>query len=138
MDVLIIDAQGGGIGKQLITGIKKKRPEINIVAVGSNSLAMQAMKKAGADEAATGENSVIVCSKRVKVIAGPIGIVIANSMLGEITPGMARAVGESEAERVLVPMNRCETYVAGLKDTGAAEALADAVDKICAIVPDDL
>ena len=134
MDVLIIDAQGGGIGKQLIAGLKKKNPDINIVAVGSNSVATQAMKKAGADDAATGENSVVVCSKKVKVIAGPIGIVMADSMLGEITSVMAEAVGKSEAERVLIPMNRCETYVAGIKEGGVSALIQDAVDKICEIV----
>ncbi len=134
MDVLIIDAQGGGIGKQLVAGIKKMNPEIDIAAVGSNSVATQAMKKAGADQAATGENSVIICSRKVKVIAGPIGIVIADSMLGEITPAMAAAVGASEAERVLIPMNKCDTYVAGTGETVITAVIQDAVNKICEIV----
>ena len=134
MDVLIIDAQGGGIGKQLVAGIKNLNPEINIAAVGSNSVATQAMKKAGADQAATGENSVIICSRKVKVIAGPIGLVIADSMLGEITPAMAAAVGASEAERVLIPMNKCDTYVAGTGETVITAVIQDAVKKICEIV----
>ncbi|MBP5331283.1 MAG: DUF3842 family protein, partial [Lachnospiraceae bacterium] len=88
MNILIIDAQGGGIGKQLISEIRKDIPDAHILAVGTNSAATMAMLKAGADEAATGENPVVVASKKADIIIGPIGIVIADSMLGEITPLM--------------------------------------------------
>ena len=113
---LVIDAQGGGIGKQLVAAIKRDLPEIEITAVGTNSVATGAMLKAGADQAATGENAVIVASRRAEVILGPLGIVIADALLGEITPAMAQAVGQAEARRILIPVGRCENLVAGVGD----------------------
>ena len=91
MNILVIDAQGGGIGKQIVSALKKRYPEQYITAVGTNSLATSAMLKAGADVAATGENPVIVCSRKADVIVGPVGIVIADALLGEITAAMATA-----------------------------------------------
>ena len=93
MNILVIDAQGGGIGKQVVAAIKQNMPEMEITAVGTNSAATTAMLKAGADHAATGENAVIVGCRRADVIVGPVGIVIADSLYGEITPAMALAVG---------------------------------------------
>ena len=89
MHILIVDAQGGGIGRQLIAEIKRTMPDSTVTAVGTNTAATAAMRKAGADEAATGENAVAVCSRKADVIIGPVGIVIADSMLGEVTPRMA-------------------------------------------------
>ena len=132
--ILVVDAQGGGIGRQLVTGIKKAAPDAEIWAVGANHSAALAMKKAGADETATGENAVIVCSRKADIITGPIGIVLADSMMGEITPSMARAIGESEALRVLVPMNRCRTYIAGVQGGAVGDLVRDAVDKILKIL----
>lgn len=88
------------------------------------------MLKAGADEAATGENPVIVASQRADIIAGPIGIVIADSLLGEVTPDMAVAVGQSHAAKVLVPMNRCDNLVAGVSMLPVGELVEDAIIKI--------
>lgn len=132
--ILVIDAQGGGIGRQLVEGIKKADPEVEVWAVGANHSATLAMKKAGADETATGENAVVICSRKADVIAGPIGIVIADSMMGEITPKMAEAVGASDALRVLVPMNRCRTFIAGVQTTAVGDQVRDAVDKILKIL----
>ena len=132
--ILVIDAQGGGIGCQLVAGIKKAVPEVEVWAVGANHSATRAMKKAGADETATGENAVVICSRKADVIAGPIGIVIADSMMGEITPKMAEAVGASDALRVLVPMNRCRTFIAGVQTTAVGDQVRDAVDKILKIL----
>ena len=92
MNILVIDAQGGGIGRQLVTAIREKMAEADITAVGTNTVATAAMLKAGADNAATGENAVVVNTRRADVIVGPIGIVIADAMFGEITPRMANAV----------------------------------------------
>lgn len=128
--VLVIDAQGGGIGRLLVAGIKKEIPDLEVWAVGANHSAALAMKKAGADETATGENAVIVCSRRVDIITGPIGIVIADSMMGEITPAIAEAIGASDAIRVLVPMNRCSTVIAGVQNSAIGEMVRDAVAKI--------
>mgnify|MGYP000867655629 CR=1 FL=1 len=80
MNILVIDAQGGGIGRQLVTAIREKMAEADITAVGTNTVATAAMLKAGADNAATGENAVVVNTRRADVIVGPIGIVIADAM----------------------------------------------------------
>ena len=91
--VLIIDGQGGLLGKQMVTAVKKLIPEAEITAVGTNTMATQAMLKAGATNGATGENAVIVGARRADIIVGPVGIAIADSLLGEITPAMATAIG---------------------------------------------
>ena len=130
MHILVIDAQGGGLGKQLVLALKKALPEAVVTAVGTNAAATAAMRKAGADQAATGENAVVVACRRADVIAGPIGIVLADSMLGEITPAMAVAVGQSAATRVLLPVNRCRTLIAGSAGAATSALLADAVEQI--------
>lgn len=130
MNVLIIDAQGGGFGKQLVTAIKREFPQADITAVGTNSVATGAMLKAGADHAATGENAVIVGARKADVITGPIGIVIADSMYGEITPAMALAVAQSSARRVLIPFNHCENIIAGVSDLSAGRLIQSAVEEI--------
>ena len=127
MNLLVIDAQGGGLGKQIITKIKADYPEIHILAVGTNTIATSAMLKAGADEAATGENSVVVASKQANMIIGPIGIVVADSMLGEITPVMAKAVAQSNAKRILIPFNSCQNYIAGVGDLNTGKLVDDAI-----------
>jgi len=130
MRILVIDAQGGGIGKQLISAIKQELPETKITAVGTNSNATAAMLKAGADEAATGENPVVVCAKSADVIVGPIGIVIADALLGEITPKMALAVAQSKAVRILIPFNHCGHFIAGVSDLNTKTLISDALQKI--------
>ena len=126
--VLIIDAQGGGIGKQIVTAIKREMPQIEITAVGTNSIATTAMLKAGADHAATGENAVVVGCRKADVIIGPIGIVIADAMFGEVTPAMALAVGQSNARRLLIPVNHCDNRIVGISDLSIGQ-LIDAVLK---------
>lgn len=127
MNILIVDAQGGGVGKQLVTAVKSAMPEAKIIAVGANSVATSQMLKAGADEAATGENPVVVASRKADVIMGPIGIVIADSMNGEITPLMATAIGQSDARRILIPLNTCNNIVAGVEDKNLKVLISDAV-----------
>ena len=130
MNILVIDAQGGGIGKQIVSALKKRYPEQYITAVGTNSLATSAMLKAGADVAATGENPVIVCSRRADVIIGPVGIVIADALLGEITAAMATAVGQSPAKRILVPVNHCDNYIVGVTDLSMAKLIEGVVTEV--------
>ena len=130
MRVLIIDGQGGGLGRQLVTAVKEYDQDIEVLAVGTNSAATNAMLKAGADQAATGENSVVVASERVDVIMGPVGIVIADSMLGEITPRMAVAVGQSRAKRILIPVNLCDNIVVGVSDASMGENVQNAIDAL--------
>lgn len=127
MRILIIDGQGGGLGRQLVTAVKEQYPEIEVLAVGTNSAATNAMLRAGADRAATGENSVVVASGQADVIMGPLGMVIADSMLGEITPRMALAVGQSRAKRILVPVSQCDNIVAGTQDISMAQNVQNAV-----------
>ena len=127
LKILIIDGQGGGLGRQLVTAAKEQYPEIEVLAVGTNSAATNAMLRAGADRAATGENSVVVASGQADVIMGPLGMVIADSMLGEITPRMALAVGRSRAKRILVPVSQCDNIVAGTQDISMAQNVQNAV-----------
>lgn len=100
MNILVMDAQGGGIGKQVVTAVRTRFPDVTITAVGTNAAATTAMLRAGADEGATGENAAVVCCRRADVIIGPVGIVIADALLGEVTPRMAVAVGQSAAKRL--------------------------------------
>ena len=130
MKLLVIDAQGGGFGKQLVAAIKRDFPEIEITAVGTNSVATGAMLKAGADHAATGENAVIVGARKADIIAGPIGIVIADSLYGEITPSMALAVAQSNAKRILIPFNHCDNMIAGVSDLSVGKLIQCAVEEI--------
>lgn len=130
MNVLIIDAQGGGFGKQLVSAMKREFPNVEITAVGTNSVATGAMLKAGADHGATGENAVVVGARKADIIAGPIGIVIADSLYGEITPNMALAVAQSEAKRILIPFNHCDNIIAGISDLSVGRLIQSAVEEI--------
>lgn len=127
MKVLIIDGQGGKIGKALVESVKKLNADIQVLAIGTNSIATTAMIKGGADEAATGENPVVVCAPKADVIMGPIGILVADALLGEVTPRMAVAIGQSEAQKILIPVNRCNNQVAGVGGKSAADLIADAI-----------
>ena len=127
MNILVMDAQGGGIGKQVVTAVRTRFPDVTITAVGTNAAATTAMLRAGADEGATGENAAVVCCRRADVIIGPVGIVIADAMLGEVTPRMAVAVGQSAAKRILIPVNHCANFIAGVADMSEGR-LVDSVD----------
>ena len=130
MKVLVIDGQGGGIGKTLVVGIKASGVKAEITAVGTNSLATIAMQKAGADKAATGENAVVVACRTADIVAGPVGIVVADALVGEVTPKMAAAVGSSSAKKVLIPVNMCDTYVVGVQETAVSNLVQLAVARI--------
>ena len=130
MVVTIIDGQGGRIGRQLVAAVKKALPEVTLLAAGTNTAATEAMLSAGADRAATGENAVRVCADKADVIAGPIGIVIADALLGEVTPAMAAAVGVCAAKKVLIPVNLCDHFIAGVPEQPVNQLIQAAVDKI--------
>ena len=132
-NVLVIDGLGGGLGRQLVAAIAAACPEAELTAVGTNSLAANAMLKAGAARAATGENAVVVNCRHADVIVGPIGIVIADALLGEITPAMAAAVCQSGAKRVLVPINHCENYVVGVPEQPVSQLVSAAAQKVKAL-----
>ena len=133
MQILVVDAQGGGIGKQLVSMLKQRVEGAVVTAVGTNSLATSAMLRVGADSAATGENAVIVCARKADVIVGPVGIVIADALLGEITPAMAAAIGQSRAKRVLIPINHCDNLIAGVPDLSVSHLIQSAIDLIRAM-----
>jgi hypothetical protein len=124
MKIVVIDGQGGALGKKLISAIKNVRrnaSDFEIIAVGTNSTATSTMMSAGADRGATGENPVLVACADADIIAGPIGIMSANAMLGEITPVMSRAIGASRAKKYLIPVNKCDIVVVGVSDMSYAE-----------------
>ncbi len=129
--IAVIDGQGGKIGMQLISALKEKNLPIHITAVGTNGIATANMLKSSPDAAATGENPVIVACRNADVIVGPVGIVIADSLFGEITPEMAKAVGQSSAVRVLIPVNKCDSIVVGSKNAALGDLISEAVRLIC-------
>ena len=130
MNLLVIDGQGGQLGSQIIKAIRTRYNDINIIAVGTNATATTSMIKAGANQGATGENPVIVASRKADVIIGPVGIVIADSLLGEITPKMAVAIGQSNATKILVPINKCENLVAGVPNLTTTALIDDTLYKL--------
>lgn len=130
MNLLIIDGQGGRIGKGIIEQLIRIGFNGNITAVGTNSSATEAMIRAGAHRGATGENPVAVNAAEADIIAGPVGIIAANSLLGEVTPRMAYSVASSRAKKVLIPMNRCNIVMAGTEELSLNEYIARAADII--------
>ena len=130
MNSLVIDGQGGRLGRKRVESVRKTCPEATIMAVGTNSMATENMMKSECvDQLATGENAVIVACRTADIIVGPFGIATADAMMGEISPAMANAVASSRAYRVLIPMNLCNTYVAGVSK-GSAAILDDAMEHI--------
>ena len=123
MKIVIIDGQGGRMGKAVIEQLKSSYPELELYAIGTNSIATSAMLKAGASYGATGENPVIVNAR----IIGPIGIVMADSLMGEITAAMATAVSSSSAYKILIPVNRCNHFIAGCQ----GGSLSDYIRQVC-------
>ena len=125
-----MDGQGGGIGKALVEELRTRHPQIEIVAVGTNATATANMMKGGTTLGATGENAVVFNSRKADAIVGPIGIVMANAMLGEITPKMAEAVSSSDAKLYLIPMNRCHANIIGIENKRLSEYIEEAVKRL--------
>lgn len=130
MKILVIDGQGGNLGGQLVKMISARFPQAQLTAIGTNSAATANMLKCGAACAATGENAVKVACRKADIIVGPLGIVLADALMGEVTAEMAAAVGGSDALRVLIPVNRCRTLVAGVPELTTSALLEDAMEKI--------
>lgn len=136
MNILVIDGQGGKMGRRIVEELCARYESAEITAVGTNSTATENMLKGGAVHAATGENPVRVAARRADIIIGPIGIVIADSLYGEVTPAMARAVAQSRARRILLPVNKCDNLIAGVRDCSVNELVSDAmrmIDEITAL-----
>ena len=134
MTVLVLDGQGGRLGSQLVKEICARFPGQDLLAVGTNSMATERMLKAGAPRAATGENAVVVACRKADVIVGPVGMVIADALLGEVTANMAKAVGRSDAVRILLPSDKCETLIAGTGGQSMNDLIRDAMDKLAALL----
>ena len=134
MNVVIIDGQGGLLGAQLVKEITARFKDINLTAIGTNAVAAAAMLKAGAKNVASGENPVIVACRKADIIIGPIGIVIADSLLGEITEKMALAISRADAVRILIPLNKCENLVAGVSNLNMSALIADALSKLNSVI----
>ena len=130
MKILIIDGQGGQLGAQIIKAIRGEFIEADITAIGTNAVATASMLKAGAHQAATGENPVIVACRKADVIIGPIGIVIADSLMGEVTPKMAVAIGQADAKRILLPVNKCDNLIAGVAKPTVSSLIEDVIAKM--------
>lgn len=131
MNIAVVDGQGGGIGRSLVEALRSAFGDrVHITVLGTNALATSAMLKSGADDGATGENAVIVCSARADVIVGSLGIIAADSMMGELTPRMAQAIASCSARKVLLPLNRCGLFVAGASQRPIPEYISDAVETI--------
>lgn len=117
MKIAVIDGKGGGIGSQVVERLKSlNNNDIEIIALGTNSQATSNMIKSGADDGATGENAVVWMSSKVDIIIGPLAIISANSMMGEISPKMAEAIASSDAKKILLPLSKCNMNIIGLKD----------------------
>ena len=134
MKILIVDGQGGGVGRQLAVQIKQAFPDIQLMAVGTNTVATSAMMKGGADTAATGENAVLVAARKADVIIGPLGIVVADSLGGEITPAMANAVAQSNAKRILLPFKNCDNVIVGVSDYTLVNLIQLAIEELRKII----
>lgn len=134
MKILVVDGQGGGVGRQLAAQIKETFPDVQLMAVGTNTIATSAMLKGGADTAATGENAVLVAARKADVIVGPLGIVVADSLGGEISPAMANAVAQSDAKRILIPFKNCENVIVGVSDYTLGHLIQQAIDELRKII----
>jgi len=132
--VVIIDGQGGKMGQMIVERIKSVDISCELTAVGTNSIATSAMLKAGAQFGATGENPVIVASRNADVIIGPLGIIAADSLLGEVTPAMAVAIAQSKAKKLLLPVNLCNNIVVGAGSLPLAKLIVEVVDELAKIV----
>ncbi len=127
--IVVIDGKGGGVGSALIARLKGL-PGARLLALGANALATSAMLRAGAQDGATGENAVIQCCRQADIVTGPIGILIAGAMLGEITAPMAAAVGQSPARLVLIPNAKSGAHICGLQQMPLSQYIEEAAKKI--------
>ncbi len=130
MEIVVIDGQGGGMGRNIIEALKKEFKDIFIIGVGTNTTATNNMKKGGADAIATGENAVVYNAKNASIIIGPIGIAFANSMYGEISPMMAEAISASDAKKYFIPVSKSNVYVAGASAMTIGDYIADIINQL--------
>lgn len=137
MKIVVVDGQGGRLGRLLVEEVKTRLPRAQVYALGTNTVATSAMLKAGADFGATGENPVVRNVADADGVLGPVGIVVANAILGEVTPVMAEAVGSCRAKKFLIPMNSCGVVVAGVGELPLSAYVAQAVEALAAELKKD-
>ena len=128
--IVVIDGQGGRLGQLVVEGIKQSNLEVEVFGIGTNTIATSAMLKAGADQAATGENPVVVACRDADIIIGPIGITVADALLGEITEKMAVAIGKSSALKRLLPVSHCNNHVVGVKSLSMSDVIRETIDEL--------
>lgn len=128
MNILVIDGQGGRMGSLIVEKIKASGIAEKITAIGTNSIATSAMLKAGAHFGATGENPVVRAVADADAVLGPVGIIAAHAILGEVTPRMAEAVGGCRGKKYLIPMNSCGVAVAGVREMSLPAYVKEAVE----------
>lgn len=135
LNVAVVDAQGGGLGASIVKSLIEKYGErISILALGTNAIATSAMMKSGASACATGENAVCFNAARADIIIGGIGIIAASGMMGEITPAMAKAISESDAVKVLIPVSKCNIIIPGVSNLGLKELIDTAVNAVSSLL----
>ncbi len=135
MLVVVIDGMGGGIGTQLVAQLSGQIPAgAELVCVGANAWATQSMLKAGASRGATGENAVRMTVQDANIVAGPIGIIIPNALMGEITPQMAESIASSTARKVLIPVSQGHFEIVGMENRPLVTNIREAAARILEIV----
>ena len=133
MRIMIMDGQGGGVGRLLIESLAQAIPGAELIAVGTNATATANMMKGGTALGATGENAVVYNSARVDAICGPLGIIMSNAMLGEISPLMAEAVSGADVPVFLIPMAKCNAKIMGLTERKLADYVKECTEKVKAL-----
>ena len=129
--LMVMDGQGGGIGRAIIRRLREAFGEdVEILALGTNSVATSQMMKAGANRGATGENAIVRTAPEADLIIGPLGIIIANAMMGEVTPEMSKAIGSSKALKVLIPLTQERVEIMGL----SGEPLPHLIDQVIDLI----
>ena len=129
--IAVIDGGGGGIGAQIVERLRRENlPGVSIVALGANAVATQRMVNAGADKGASGENAIRVSISLADYIIGPIGIVLPNAMMGEITPSVAEAVFNSRGKKLLLPLNQPHFEIVGMSQKNVNDLIGDALSSL--------
>ena len=134
MKIVIIDGQGGKVGRSITEKLKQKAPDLELTVIGTNSIATANMLKGGAEQGATGENPVVLAAETADIIIGVIGIAIPHSLLGEVTPKMAEAIGKSHAKKILIPSSRCNNFVVGTENYTLGDLTDGAANKVLSLI----
>jgi hypothetical protein len=131
--IMVVDGMGGRIGQEIVSRLRGVLPgEVEILAVGTNSIATAAMMKAGANRGATGENAVRITVREADIIMGPLSVLMPDSMMGEVTPAMAQALCDSTARRVMLPLTNPRIDLVGITKTPLPHLMEEAIELVAA------